>query len=68
MTAGLRGIIKSGNKKIDQEGFTHYVGLNDMYDFFTKYVRRVYPDIVWKCNMNNNPNAKCSVVPTTYTK
>ncbi len=50
------GIIKSKNKKIDQEEFTHYVGLDDVYDFFTKYVQRVYLDVVWKRNMNNNPN------------
>jgi hypothetical protein len=38
MAPGLIKIIKSRDRTIDQERFTHYVGLDDVYDFFTKYV------------------------------
>jgi hypothetical protein len=38
MAAGLIKITKSGDRTIDQKRFMHFVGLDDVNDFFTKYV------------------------------
>ena len=31
-------------------------GYNEVYEFFTKYVRRIHPDTYWKKSMNLSPN------------
>ena len=31
-------------------------GFNEVYEFFTKYVRRINPDTYWKKSMNLIPN------------
>jgi hypothetical protein len=41
------------------EGIEEYMNLNThhvVYEFMTTYVQRIYPDTVWKCNMEQSPN------------
>jgi hypothetical protein len=48
---GLKRYIQKPHT-IDEEGYIHRDGLDEVYDFFTKYVRRIYPDTFWKWNLN----------------
>jgi hypothetical protein len=41
------------------EGIEEYMNSNTLhvvYQFMTMYVRRIYPDAVWKRKMEQNPN------------
>jgi len=41
-------------------------GFVRIYEFFTRYVRRIHPDTHWKRAMKMNP--KYGLVPTDYSK
>ena len=46
---GLKPLMNT-DKRVQEAGF------NRMYEFFTRYVRRIHPDTHWKRAMKNNPN------------
>ena len=46
---GLKPLMKK-DKTVNEAGFVH------IYEFFTRYVRRIHPDTHWKRAKKNNPN------------
>jgi hypothetical protein len=53
LVAGLKGYMQK-EKQYDEEGYIYSNGLNEVYEFFTKYVRRIYPDTYWKRNLSQH--------------
>ena len=59
---GLKCFVKD-NESIDEDDTPlelkkpqEHPGLHEVYEFFTRYVRRIHPDTHWKKAMKMNPN------------
>jgi hypothetical protein len=49
-------MFMKNDKLMDDEEEPISGGFNEVYEFFTKYVRRIHPYTYWKKNMNMCPN------------
>ena len=54
MAEGLKSLMNN-EETVDYEG-ERSEGLIKIYEFFTRYVRRIHPDTHWKRTMKANPN------------
>jgi hypothetical protein len=49
-------MFMKNDKLMDDEEEPISGGFNEVYEFFTKYVRRIHPYTYWKKSMNMSPN------------
>jgi len=60
---GLQGFMTIDKTNVDNE---ENQGLPEVYEFFTKYVRRIHPDTHWKRTMKINPNKGKELLSTNW--